>query len=374
MGKRFYTLKKPEVVIFVRHAATCPHSSLEAYPRCQCVKWLRWTAHGRQHKVTAGTRVWSVAEEKRAEQQKTLDAGKSLKPDLPSNEVTLAKAVSNFLQSKEDVHVQEVTLRKLRAQLGLFEQFMTTRGKLFAREVTPQDVLDFRSTWRWSDLTKIKAQQNLRGFVRFACDGNRSKILDALGTIKETKEGRRNRQPKPFTKDELATMLRHTKRPRTKTLIKLMVSQGLAGIDCVQLERRAVEVAAKTGILEVERQKTGKTQRAKIDPTLCTELMAVLNGNPRYVFWHGENIPDSEVKLLRKEIREVMTAAGVYQKGDVLHRFRDTAVDIWASLGWSTDDMARGLGDTVAIFEKHYKAWASQRETERLKGLPTMTW
>jgi hypothetical protein len=69
-----------------------------------------------------------------------------------------------------------------------------------------------------------------------------------------------------------------------------------------------------------------------------------------------------------------MKAAGLYEKGNLSHRFRDTAVDFWLGAGWTLDDVANALGDTVAVVEKHYKDLASKRTEERLSKLPTRSW
>jgi len=58
-------------------------------------------------------------------------------------------------------------------------------------------------------------------------------------------------------------------------------------------------------------------------------LLAVLNGNPKYVFWQGISLADSETKRLQDKMRTLMKAAGVYTPGVVFHRFRDSAVDYW---------------------------------------------
>jgi site-specific recombinase XerD len=128
-------------------------------------------------------------------------------------------------------------------------------------------LIDYRAGWTWSDLTSIKAQQNLRGFIRICCKGNhRTDLLDSLGTLKETKQGRERRKPKPFTEKEIQKLLTQVpvtfseekvKIPRHQTMIRAMVSTGIAIVDAVQLQRHTLERAQKTGVLEVERQKTG---------------------------------------------------------------------------------------------------------------------
>ena len=369
--------KKPVVTIYVRHRGSCPHEGKPFFRGCDCGKALRWSLDGRQHRESAETGSWAVAEEKRAAKQAQLDSGTTVQPsghgqDRTAAEQanTIAAAVETLLSAKESENVSDSTMRKLRYQLGLFEKFMSSRSRFFPGEITPKDVIDFRSSWKWSDLTAIKAQQNLRGFLRAACRENRTDLLDALKTIRESKEGRERRKPKPFTEAELTRILKCTSDPKLQTLVRLMVSTSLAIRDAVQLERKNVA----DGWLRIDRQKTGRPVRQKLDKGLHAELMAVLNGNPRYVFWSGNGMADSNTKVLHKYMRRVMKAAGVYVKGNVFHRFRDTAVDTWLGLGWSMTDVAAALGDTLAICEKHYSDLASKRFEDRLAKLPVRTW
>jgi integrase len=390
--------KKPVVSVFVRHRDECPHAFSkeinpqtgqprrdESYPKCDCAKWLRFSLNGKQHKQAAGTRTWGLAEEKAQELQKQLDSGRGAAVAPVSHDhATIADEILTFVKGKESENISEATVRKLKYQLNLFEQFMTKRSKFYPADITKKDVIDYRDSWTWSDLTKIKAQQNLRGFIRASCKGNhRTDLLDALGRIKETKQGRERRKPKPLTEKEIKTLLAQVpvtfanepaKIPRHQAMIRLMVSTGLAIVDAVQLERTALEQAKKTKVLTVERQKTNKPARIPIDSDLVDELNAVLNGNPRYVFWHGNALADSETKRLQGEMRELMKAAGVYIKGNLFHRLRDTAVDFWLGQGWSLTDIAAALGDTLTVVEKHYKDLESQRQEDRLATLPVRKW
>jgi len=372
------TPKKPEVVIFVRHGGTCEYRQDEAYRNCDCVKWVRWSMAGRQHRESTGTRSWSHAEEFRKSKQKHFDAQflLGISPELSATPAhgtatTIAQAVQTFLTAKETENVGPSTMRKLRQQLSLFEFFMSQRSKFFVKDITPRDVVEFRAIWKCADSTKIKAQQNLRGFIRACLRGeHRTDVLDALKTIRMTKEGIERRKPKPFSEAEIQRILKKIEEPKLATLVRLLVSTGLAIRDGVQLERRNIE----DGWLRIERQKTGKSVRQKLDRALHRELMTVLNGNPRYVFWHGQSLAESEAKRLQAHMREIMQAAGVYIKGDVFHRFRDTCVDYWLGAGWSLTDVAAALGDTLVIVEKHYADLASKRMEERLAKLPVRTW
>ena len=71
------------------------------------------------------------------------------------------------------------------------------------------------------------------------------------------------------------------------------------------------------------------------------------------------NLLETECKRWREEMVRRMQAAGVYIRGNVFHRFRDTAVDWWLENGLSMTEVAAMLGDTVAVCETHYADLAS---------------
>jgi hypothetical protein len=149
-----------------------------------------------------------------------------------------------------------------------------------------------------------------------------------------------------------------------------MVSTGLAIRDTIQLERDNV----RDGWLRIERQKTGKAVRQKMDADLSAELQAVANGNPKYFFWNGRSRPTTATGQWQADLKTLMEAAGLWIRGNLSHRFRDTAVDFWLGAGCSLTDIAAMLGDTVAVVESHYADLASKRTEERLAKLPVRSW
>jgi integrase len=322
-----------------------------------------------------------VAEDKAQELQRRLDAGErgALPVTTEAKHQTIAQAVETFITAKESEGVSKATIRKLRSQLGQFEQFMAARSKFFPVEITAQDAIEFRAGWTWpSGVTRQKAQQNVRGFLRSCCKANLPELLGALKTIRLSKADVKRLEPQPFTEKELKKLLQQV--PKTfpdadraakmTTLIHCMVSTGLAIRDTVQLERANL----RDCWLRIDRQKTGKSVRQKLDAGLLDELNAVANGNPKYIFWNGTSQPTSATGLWLADLRALMKDAGLWIKGNLSHRFRDTAVDFWLGAGCSLTEIAASLGDTVAVVEKHYANLASKRMEERLAKMPVRSW
>lgn len=372
--------------MYVRHAGSCPHREDDSYPRCDCPKALRWSRGGKQYRKAAGTRTWGAAEDKAAELQRSLDTGgtREVQTTQPSAQ-TIAAAIETFITAKRGEGVGPATISKASHQLGCFERFLGDRQgpRYFPHEITKDDVIQFRATWdqTWkSAITRQKAQQNLRAFIRHCCRAeHRDSLLEALGKpIKVTKEDKERLKPKPLTEAELKHLLAEVPKifpdkvtvARVTALIHCMVSTGLAIRDTIQLERRSID----GGWLKIERQKTGKAVMQKLDAALHRELLAVTNGNPRYIFWNGTSLPTSATTNWQHDLRLLMKSAGLWIKGNLSHRFRDTAVDFWLGAGCSMTEVAAMLGDTVAIVEKHYADLASKRMEERLSKMPVRSW
>src|SRR5579859_5138046 len=301
--------------------------------------------------------------------QRRLDAGETapLPTTPPVKRQTVEQSIETYITAKESEGRNASTIRKLRFQLGTFKQFLAERSKFFPSEITKEDVIEYRAGWKtWeSGRTRQKAQQNLRGFLRFACRENLDELLDNLKAIKLSRAEKERLKPQPFTEEELKTLLAQIpksfpeteKAARITALVHFMVSTGLAIRDTIQLERAQI---AKGG-LEIKRQKTDKKVQQTLDDGLYKELLAVANSNPKYIFWNGTSQPTSAVGLWQEDLRKLMKDAGLWIPGNLSHRFRDTAVDFWLGAGYSLTEIAAMLGDTVAIVEEHYKDQESKR-------------
>ena len=113
--------------------------------------------------MSAETRSWATAEDKRADLQQRLDTGKTVGP-LPQaaepKRQTVAQAIETFITAKQSEGASTGTIRKLRQQLGMLE------------------LIQFRAGWTWkSGVTRQKAQQNLRAFLRSCSKENLQELL-----------------------------------------------------------------------------------------------------------------------------------------------------------------------------------------------------
>lgn len=371
---------KSVVTVFVRHRESCSHQSRgEFYRGCQCSKFLRYSRNGKQHRQAAGTRTWTVAEDKAIELQEQLDRGDTPKPIIVKGpQATIADCIQTFITGKQSEGISPRRVKKLQLQLNQFEQFMSARSKLFPSLITAADVIEFRAGWEkdWpSATTRQKAQQNIRSFLRTCCRENLNDLLAALKTIRLSKQDKERLEPKPFSEQEIKALFAkipktfEPKKVATATLlVKFMIAAGVAIRDTVQLDRHK---HLRDGWLRFNRQKTGRAVVQQLDPALYAELM---EGEGKYVFWDGKYQVTSEVTTWQDDVRELMQNAGVWIEGNTTHRFRDTAVDFWLGEGCSLTEVAAMLGDTLAVTERHYANLASKRMESRLAKTPKRSW
>jgi integrase/recombinase XerD len=375
---------KSVVSVYVRHKTSCSSKHRGEFTRtCHCPKWLRYSRNGRLHRRAAGTRTWSEAEGKAVELQESLDRGDTPKPIVvKAPQATIADAIETFIKGKESENVSARRIQKLKLQLDDFEQWMSARNKVFPSVVTASDVIDYRAGWdkKWKATTRIRAQQNLRGFLRTCCRDNLNSLLAALKPIKLSKEDKERLEPKPFSEKEIEVLIAQIPKSLAEEdiatadlLVRFMIASGVAIRDSVQLKRRSI----KDCWLRFNRQKTDRPVRQRLDASLCKELLA---GTGEYVFWEPTKMTiggavtkwQDDIRLLMQEAK--VDGESLWIPGNTTHRFRDTAVDYWLGQGCSLTEIAAMLGDTLAVTERHYASLASHRMEQRLANLPNRSW
>jgi integrase len=108
---------------------------------------------------------------------------------------------------------------------------------------------------------------------------------------------------------------------------------------------------------------------------VALEILAVMNGNPTYVFWSGNGKEKSAVTNWQTDLRKLFRDAGVTSDGQMLsHRLRDTFACDLLTKGVPLEDVSKLLGhESIVTTERHYAAWVKGRQ-DRLDALVTGTW
>jgi site-specific recombinase XerD len=389
----------PVVTIFVRHSADCKYAGDEFCKRCNCRKHFRYSLQGKQRREKAGTRSWAEAEEQKRRLEDRL-AGRLPAPDS-KDRLTVEAAAKTFLQAKRNTGVEELTIDKWQLVLDRLVAFCAADKIIFLDEVDLTHV----TTWDWSQYFESthslrSNREKVRAFFRYYHDAGviAKNPTGAWKRVKGRIEQVRGFSPEEFEKilDTVSVVERKITRSskdayrkdrhgviaatpatqkRLRALVLLMRYSGLAIIDAVSLERdnlyqkdRHYRVRLKT------RQKVSKRDFLQpidnaIPDFVGKELVAVLNGNPKYIFWdRKEFVGDDEPKAKRKAtaiwhkwIRALLDCAGMPNATG--HMFRHTLAIEMIRHGASFEDVAAALGNTVAVVAKFYShEWSKVRQ------------
>ncbi len=367
--------RAPEIHIYVRHSKDCPHRNEgEDYPSCKCRKHFRFTLNGVQHREKAGTRNWKLAQEKANEL-----IAKLVKSDEPEKvlaretRLTVAEAVGKFMAAKQNDGLEPPTIQKLQKTCDRIKLFCDEDGLITLDSVT----LVHLTNWPWSRYFSTTHslrtnQERAKSFFRYF--HNAGVIAKNPAAAWKQVKGKVE-QVSGFTPKEYEKVLKAAKGDqKLHALIQVMRYGGLAIIDAACLERSQIaQKGNEYRIRLASRQKTSKkAHRQMIDnaipPAVGRELLAVLNGNPRYVFWNraGEAAAtDTEkrdaVKHWQKQVRALLDKAGLPEATS--HRFRHTLAIEMIRHGATFEDVAAALGNTVAVVAKFYShEWAKVRQ------------
>jgi integrase/recombinase XerD len=371
--------KTPVVTIFVRHSADCKYKDDEIWKRCRCRKHLRWSYDHRQYRQSADTRSWEEAEKvKRRIEESYASGGKAATREKTPK--TIKSCVESFIVAKESQKITGCVVDKYRRELGRLETFLASRGITFPDQIGLDDLYAFRNTWDamyQSTLTQQKAQERLRGFLRYLHEAGHMDRLPRLSPIQVDKaptlpltdkqyQALLNAIPQTFKNPKQAQKMR--------ALVRLMRHSGLAIQDAVTLERGLIIHDKKKELYRIvtARQKTGTDVSVAIPEEIAEELLAVLNGNPRYVFWTGKGRGETIAKYWQKQFRKMRVNSGLPNLHS--HQLRDTFAVGLLEKGVSIQDVSKLLGHTsIKTTEKHYAPWVKGRQ-DRLDDLVTATW
>jgi integrase/recombinase XerD len=173
---------------------------------------------------------------------------------------------------------------------------------------------------------------------------------------------------------------------RLRALVLLMRYSGLAIIDAVSLERASIHHRGNQYRVQIKtRQKVSKRDILQgidnaIPPFVAKELFAILNGNPKYIFWNrGEHEAGNEEAEKRratgywqKWIRALLDTAGL--PNATSHVFRHTLAIEMIRHGATLEDVAAALGNTVGVVARFYShEWAKVRQGRTDKAIKA-TW
>jgi len=368
-------MSTPLVTIYVRHSADCKYKGDEFSKRCSCRKHLRWTQKGKQYRRKAGTRSWEEAENAKRELQDQL-AGKTPEPNTAG--LLLRDAIDTFNANKEAQGIKPRVRAMYTRELKRLRDFSEgCRRFTVAQALTIENLIELRATWTAvykSSYSRAVVQKHLNHFLRFCYNAGWIPRIPKLSPIKIDAP-----ETEPLTEKEYEKVLAAAT-GKTRTLIQLMRWSGLAIRDASTLQRSDLHFDMEADIYKIirERAKTGEPLYIPIPKDVAEEVLAVLNGNPVYVFWNRQKGESSEYRhagYMGEQVASAFKAAGVRSEGHMIsHRLRATfAVDLLQK-GVPLEHVSKLLGHrSVTTTERHYAKWVKGRQ-QLLDTLVSASW
>ena len=372
----------PLITIFIRHSPGCRYAGDEFEKRCHCRKHLRWSQDRKQQRVSAHTRSWAEAENKKRELEDQL-AGRVPEAKAEEAQRTVQASINVFLKDKEVQGVTASVMGKYKRELDRLREYCEANRVFMLQGVTRELLIGFCATWPDvypSSYTRSKVRERVRSFLRYCYE---SQWLPRIPTLPKIKI----EEPPtlPLSEAEYKRLLAaitstvtEAMHAKVHALIQLMRFSGLAIRDALTLKRAELQHDKAKNLYRVvtARQKTGTHVSVPIPPDVAKELLTVFDGNPEYVFWSGEGEEESITKSWSKlYLAPLFKAAKLSSNGyPKSHRLRDTfAVDLLEK-GVPLEEVSKLLGhESIKTTERHYAKWVKGRQ-DRLDNLVTATW
>ncbi len=372
----------PTITIFVRHSAACSDRlEGEFHRRCNCRKSLRWFHGGKLHRQSAKTRSWAQAEAERRKLEARFEEGDN-PVAVVSDRKSLEQAIQLFVASKRNQGVEDAVAKKYERELARLLKFMTMRSRFFPAEIQLHDLEEFRSTWTEiypSSATRQNVQARLRGFLRYCFDARWIDRVPRLSSIQVDEPPTLPLTDKEYEKllQQISTEFDPAKARKVRALVQLMRHSGLAIRDAVTLEKGEIQRDMKKKIYRIvtNRQKTGTHVSVPIPDAVAQEVLAVLNGNPRYVFWNtGTGKEQSAVTNWQHDLRALFRGTFGEDTDFTPHCLRDTFAVSLLEKGVPLEEVSKLLGhESIKTTEKSYAKWVQSRQ-DRLDSLVVGTW
>jgi integrase/recombinase XerD len=377
-----WVMGRPVVTIFVRHSSDCAYKGDEFSKRCHCNKHVRWSVNGRQYRRSAKARSWTEAEAAKRKVEQQFDPPSE--PITSTEHKTIEQAVELFLDFKTAEGLDPGVLKKYERELERLRVFMDRRMAFHVTNISLEHLTKYRAAWTEqypSSTTRQKVQERLKAFLGYCYQARWLDRVPKLSSIQVDAP-----PTMPLTDKEYERLLAQCskqfepqKANKIHAFIQCMRHSGLAIRDAVPLQRDEIQWDKKKKIHRIvtNRQKTGVHVSVPLPPEIAKELLAIGNGNGKYVFWNRgalgghesegrgrEGKETTAVTSMQTDLRNLFKAADLYLNDQhmVSHRLRDTFAVAMLNNDIPLQDVAKMLGNSVKVCEKHYAQWVQSRQ------------
>jgi hypothetical protein len=152
------------LTLYRRHQQKCRHrNSGRKYRRCRCPVWVDGMLGEREIRESLGTTNWDKAQEIVREWE--ADGHTSKREN--AEPITIVAAVDDFIADAAARELKERTIYKYSLTFRQLRAFAEAQGVGYLKQLDPQLLRKFRSTWKDHNLAALKKLDRLRAFFRF---------------------------------------------------------------------------------------------------------------------------------------------------------------------------------------------------------------
>lgn len=352
--------------LYRRHQRPCPYST-RRYRNCKCPIWVQGSLRGEYIRQALNLRSWSAATDLVRDWEAAGEIGVVKKPDIP----VISEAVDRFF---DDLAAQKLSQETIRKYENLLRKRMLpwceTKGFKYLKQLSVEEVRQFRASWTDGALYASKNLERLRAFFRFCTHGDWL-AKNPARTIKAPRVT--DRPTLPFTREEMQRILDACERypgnqARLKAFVLTMRYSGLRIGDTIALDRSRLA----GNKLFLYTAKTGTPVFVPLPPAVIDALDG-LSANERGRFFStGDAKPQTARANWSRYLDALFELAEV--SGGHSHRFRDTfAVELLLA-GAPLETVSVLLGhSSVKVTERHYRPWVRSLQ-RKLEEEVTRTW
>jgi site-specific recombinase XerD len=352
--------------LYRRHQAPCRYRS-RRYRVCHCPIWVQGSLRGEHIRRALDLRSWSAATDLVRDWEATGEIGVVKKPDIPA----IAEAAERFLS---DARAQQLSRETIRKHENLLKRRLVpwceTKGFRYLKQLSVEQIRQFRATWADSANYATKNLERLRAFFRFCMEDDWITKNPA----------RRVKAPKvkptptlPFSDAEMRRILGACdsypgNRDRIRAFVLVMRHSGLRIGDTIALD----ETRLVGHTLFLYTAKTGTPVYVPVPPVVVDALSKLPTNERARYFSSGNAKPQTDRADWSRYLGTVFELANVQNAHS--HRFRDTFAVSLLLKGVSLENVSRLLGhSSIRVTERHYAPWVKARQT-MLEAEVRRTW
>ena len=261
------------------------------------------------------------------------------------------------------------TLRKYKFTVHRFGRFLQTRQDENLSLLNPPEVAAYLSERSQDEHPTRRCRigagglradiRNLRVILNYAC---RQGYLRTNPVVLPGENKTFSAPTLPFTQEEVQRLFEDDlvrRRSELRALLLIFLHTGLRISDVIHFPRRALDLVGE--LLVVQTQKRGRTVSIPLHPALrlgLEEHLAFLSPVQQASKLLFPTRSGQPMTSLAAYLHRLFQRAGI--EGGHPHRFRDTFAVRMLEKGASLYDVAKLLGITVAVAERHYAPYVRE--------------